>query len=135
MCTKTVVGAALVLSLALSAACSSQPEPPVQAAATAERQTPAAPAAPTGATRMERDLLGEKAVPADAYYGVQTARALENFHISGVHLALYPNLIKAFAMVKMAAARANWRRDPWPTPRIRAQNGTGVHCSSTASAR
>jgi aspartate ammonia-lyase len=60
------------------------------------------------ATRIEHDLLGEKAVPADAYYGVQTARALENFHISGVELRLYPNLIKAFAMVKMAAARANF---------------------------
>jgi len=60
------------------------------------------------ATRLEHDLLGEKAVPIDAYYGVQTARALENFHISGVHLALYPNLIKALAMVKMAAARANF---------------------------
>src|SRR5512136_637622 len=61
----------------------------------------------TTATRIEHDLLGEKAVPADAYYGVQTARALENFHISGVELRLYPNVIKAFAMVKLAAARAN----------------------------
>jgi aspartate ammonia-lyase len=43
----------------------------------------------TQATRIEHDLLGEKAVPADAYYGVQTARALENFHISGVELRLY----------------------------------------------
>jgi aspartate ammonia-lyase len=59
------------------------------------------------ATRTEHDLLGDKAVPADAYYGVQTARALENFHISGVELRLYPNVIKAFAMVKLAAARAN----------------------------
>jgi aspartate ammonia-lyase len=59
-------------------------------------------------TRIEHDLLGDKPVPADAYYGVQTARALENFHISGVELRLYPNLIKAFAMVKMAAARANF---------------------------
>jgi aspartate ammonia-lyase len=59
------------------------------------------------ATRIEHDLLGDKAVPADAYYGVQTARALENFHISGVELRLYPNVIKAFAMVKLAAARAN----------------------------
>jgi aspartate ammonia-lyase len=57
--------------------------------------------------RTEHDLLGELRVPADAYYGVQTARALSNFHISGVELCLYPNLIKAFAMVKMAAARAN----------------------------
>jgi aspartate ammonia-lyase len=60
-----------------------------------------------GSTRLEHDLLGEKQVPADAYYGVQTARALENFHISGVQLRLYPNVIKALAMVKMAAARAN----------------------------
>ena len=59
------------------------------------------------ATRLEHDLLGDKAVPASAYYGVQTARALENFHISGVELRLYPNLIRAFAMVKLAAARAN----------------------------
>jgi aspartate ammonia-lyase len=58
--------------------------------------------------RIEHDLLGELAVPADAYYGVQTARALENFHISGVELRLYPNLIQAFAMVKLAAALANY---------------------------
>jgi aspartate ammonia-lyase len=60
------------------------------------------------AVRLEHDLLGEKPVPQDAYYGVQTARALENFHISGVELRLYPDLIKAFAMVKLAAARANF---------------------------
>ncbi|HQQ75983.1 MAG TPA: aspartate ammonia-lyase [Thermoanaerobaculia bacterium] len=60
------------------------------------------------ATRLEHDLLGDLAVPADAYYGVQTARARENFHISGVELRLYPDLIKAFAMVKLAAARANF---------------------------
>jgi len=63
---------------------------------------------PSSPTRIEHDLLGDKAVPAEAYYGVQTARALENFHISGVELSLYPNLIKAFAMVKLAAARANF---------------------------
>jgi aspartate ammonia-lyase len=59
-------------------------------------------------TRIEHDLLGDFAVPADAYYGVQTARALENFRISGVELRLYPNFIKALAMVKLAAARANF---------------------------
>jgi aspartate ammonia-lyase len=59
-------------------------------------------------TRLERDLLREKMVPIDAYYGVQTARALENFHIAGVPLSLYPNLITALAMVKTAAARANF---------------------------
>jgi len=57
--------------------------------------------------RTEHDLLGDLRVPADAYYGVQTARALVNFRISGVELRLYPNIIKAFAMVKLAAARAN----------------------------
>ena len=62
---------------------------------------------PTEATRLEHDLLGDKAVPASAYYGVQTARALENFHISGVQLRLYPDVIRGFAMVKLAAARAN----------------------------
>jgi len=60
-----------------------------------------------GATRLERDMLGTKAVPASAYYGVQTMRALENFHISGVPLHQYPELIRAFAMIKLAAARAN----------------------------
>src|SRR5262245_5720543 len=60
------------------------------------------------ATREERDLLGVLAVPADAYYGVQTARALGNCHIAGVRLQLYPDLIKALAMVKLAAARANF---------------------------
>jgi aspartate ammonia-lyase len=58
--------------------------------------------------RIEHDLLGEKAIPSDAYYGVQTARALENFHISGVELRLYPDFIRALAMVKLAAARANF---------------------------
>jgi aspartate ammonia-lyase len=63
---------------------------------------------PDAATRLEHDLLGDKAVPADAYYGVQTARGLENFHISGVQLRLYPDFIRALAMVKAAAARANF---------------------------
>ena len=51
-------------------------------------QAPAAPPA-SGKTRIEHDLLGDLAVPADAYYGVQTARAIENFKISGVPLRLY----------------------------------------------
>ena len=59
-------------------------------------------------TRIERDLIGEMAVPADAYWGIQTARALENFQISGIELQLYPNFIKGLAMVKLAAARANF---------------------------
>ena len=57
--------------------------------------------------RVEKDLLGEKEIPAEAYYGVQTARALENFPISGVLINHYPGFIEAWAMVKLAAARAN----------------------------
>ncbi|HSD45276.1 MAG TPA: lyase family protein, partial [Pyrinomonadaceae bacterium] len=58
-------------------------------------------------TRTERDLLGEKQIPADAYYGVQTARALENFKLSGVLINHYPGFVEAWAIVKLAAARAN----------------------------
>src|SRR5262249_37765517 len=48
-----------------------------------------------------------KQVPADAYYGVQTARALDNFQISDIPISHYPEFIQALALVKMAAARAN----------------------------
>src|SRR3954470_19613863 len=58
-------------------------------------------------TRTEKDLLGEKQIPNDAYYGVQTARALENFQISGMKTNFYPDYVRAYAMVKLAAARAN----------------------------
>jgi aspartate ammonia-lyase len=56
-------------------------------------------------TRTEKDSLGQKEVPAHAYYGIQTARAVENFPISG--LRAHPTLIRAIAMVKEAAALAN----------------------------
>lgn len=55
--------------------------------------------------RIEKDFLGEKQVPAEAYYGVQTMRAVENFPITGYRLD--PALIKAMGMVKKAAAHAN----------------------------
>jgi len=61
----------------------------------------------SGRTRMEHDLLGEREVPAEAYYGVQTLRAKENFNISGVTLNFYPVFVTSLAMVKMAAAKAN----------------------------
>src|SRR6185437_3713672 len=70
---------------------------------------PPASAASSAKTRTEHDLLGDKQIPADAYYGVQTARALENFQISGISMAYYPEFVQAFAMVKVAAARANTR--------------------------
>jgi len=59
------------------------------------------------AFRLEEDLLGTLEVPADVYYGIQTLRALENFHLSGVPLSEFPQLIIALAMVKQAAADAN----------------------------
>ncbi|WP_071871636.1 aspartate ammonia-lyase [Atopomonas hussainii] len=58
-------------------------------------------------TRIEKDLLGTLAVPADAYYGIQTLRAVHNFKLSGVPLAHFPRLVIALAMVKQAAADAN----------------------------
>ena len=61
----------------------------------------------TGKQRLEHDLLGERQVPDDAYYGIQTLRAIENYDITGIHLSLFPNFIKALAMVKKAAAKAN----------------------------
>jgi len=61
----------------------------------------------SGATRQEHDLLGTKAVPIEAYYGIQTLRAVENFNISGYQLSYYPLLIEALAMVKKGAALAN----------------------------
>jgi aspartate ammonia-lyase len=58
-------------------------------------------------TRIEKDLLGNKEVPNDAYYGIQTMRAKENFPITGY--PPHPELIKAFGYVKKAAAMANQR--------------------------
>src|SRR3989337_3074555 len=57
------------------------------------------------ATRREHDSLGEKDVPAEAYYGIQTLRALENFPISGRRAS--PYLIRATVLVKKAAALTN----------------------------
>jgi aspartate ammonia-lyase len=59
----------------------------------------------TMSTRIERDPLGEKAVPADAYYGIQTARAVENFPISGLRAPA--DLVTATVLIKKAAAQAN----------------------------
>ena len=57
--------------------------------------------------RLEHDLLGDREVPAEAYFGVHTLRAQENFPISGIPISTYPDLIRALAEIKMAAARAN----------------------------
>ena len=58
-------------------------------------------------TRREHDLLGDRDVPGDAYYGVHTLRAVENFPISGTPISIYPDLIAALASIKLAAAKSN----------------------------
>lgn len=61
------------------------------------------------AYRMEHDSLGDRAVPVDAYYGIQTLRALENFDISGIPISHYPSFIYSLVSIKKAAALANQR--------------------------
>ncbi|MFZ4841006.1 MULTISPECIES: aspartate ammonia-lyase [Mycetocola] len=61
----------------------------------------------TNATRTETDSLGSVEIPVDAYWGVHTARALENFAITKRPISVYPDLVNGLAAVKQAAARAN----------------------------
>src|SRR5262249_8116085 len=93
-------GAGITAALTLAAALAAQQPTPSPA--------PKPSAKPSSAqTRTEKDLLGEKEIPADAYFGVQTARALENFQLSGIAINHYPGFVEAWAIVKLAAARAN----------------------------
>ncbi len=62
----------------------------------------------SGKTRTEHDLLGYRNIPDEFYYGIQTMRGRENFNITGVTLNFYPNIILGLAMVKKAAALANF---------------------------
>jgi aspartate ammonia-lyase len=57
--------------------------------------------------RSESDSIGSMSLPVDAYYGIHTARARDNFPISGITLSRYPDFVVAFAAVKQAAAQAN----------------------------
>ncbi len=59
-------------------------------------------------TRIEHDLIGDKEISNECYYGVQTARAAENFHITGVTISKFPTFIESIAKVKKAAALANY---------------------------
>ena len=61
----------------------------------------------TATTRIEHDLIGDRELPNDVYYGVHTLRALENFPITGTAISIYPDLIRALASIKKAAALAN----------------------------
>ncbi len=62
---------------------------------------------PPAKSRVEHDLLGDREVPADAYYGIHTLRARENFPITGIAISTYPDLVNALVSVKQAAAAAN----------------------------
>ncbi|SHM16328.1 aspartate ammonia-lyase [Hymenobacter psychrotolerans] len=67
-------------------------------------------------TRLEHDFLGERAIPDNAYYGIQTLRALENFHITGIPLKSEPLFVQALAYVKKAAALTNRDLGVLPEP-------------------
>ena len=58
--------------------------------------------------RIEHDLLGNREIPADAYWGIHTLRAVENFPITGRRISEWPEFVRALALVKQAAARTNW---------------------------
>ncbi len=91
-------------------------------------QPPAAALAPRGRsielaaapTRREHDLLGEADIPAHVYWGIHTLRAVENFPITGVPVGHFPELVRALALVKRAAARANRRLGHLPAAKAEA---------------
>lgn len=64
--------------------------------------------------RTEEDLLGSREVPADAYWGIHTLRAMENFSISGRRIDQFPSFVRAMVQVKKASARANARLQVLP---------------------
>lgn len=71
-------------------------------------------------TRREHDLLGEADVPANAYWGIHTLRAVRNFPITGVPIGHFPELVRALVLVKQAAARANRRLGHLPASKAEA---------------
>ena len=70
--------------------------------------------------RIEHDLLGERELPHDAYYGIHTLRAVENFPITGIPISTYGGLVGALAVIKQAAARANGELGLLSPPRVEA---------------
>ena len=59
-------------------------------------------------SRTETDFMGPREIPAAAYWGIQTLRAVENFPITGATISAYPQLVRALAQVKHAAVLANF---------------------------
>ena len=70
--------------------------------------------------RRERDFLGEMEIPEAGYYGIQTARALNNFQITGTSISRAPEMIRALALVKKAACLANYEHGVLPEEIARA---------------
>jgi aspartate ammonia-lyase len=81
---------------------------------------PTTSAPPAPATRREHDFLGDRDIPAAAYWGVHSARAVENFPISGQAVSQWPELVRALAYVKKAAAQANRELGALDAPRAAA---------------
>jgi aspartate ammonia-lyase len=71
-------------------------------------QSTVSPLPPTTGSRMEKDFMGPREIPADAYWGIQTLRAVENFPITGTPISAFPGLVRAMAQVKHAAVLANF---------------------------
>ena len=89
--------------------------------------------------RSEHDLIGDRDIPAEAYWGVHTLRAVENFPITGQPLSTNTHLVAALAMVKQAAARPtrNWAcsmpRAPRPSSRPAAKSSPANSTTSSWS--
>jgi aspartate ammonia-lyase len=83
---------------------------------------------PSDKTRVEYDLLGNKEVLGDAYYGEHTLRAVEHFPVTGTPISHYPELIRALAEIKLAAARANEELGLLPRDMANAIGGVPREC-------
>ena len=69
-------------------------------------------------TRKEHDSIGDRMIPAEAYWGVQTSRAVENFPFNTEKIEHFPTFIKAYAFVKKAAAQANFELGILPKAKL-----------------
>lgn len=69
-----------------------------------ETQVSEKPISNTGKTRTEEDLLGEKQIPYDAYYGIHTLRAIENFSLSNTRISDVPALVQGMVMTKKSGS-------------------------------
>ena len=83
-------------------------------------------------SRTEQDFLGAREIADDIYYGVQTIRGKENFHITGIPMNQEPYFVKALGYVKKAAAMAN-RTSALSTPRLPRRSSSAATGSSQAT--